>query len=256
MRATGAPVHAESMMPQAPTLTLPPDATGTYNNRTCGPADAQAAPTTNTISARGAVATATELRTAVVQRRSNPLTLLNVAVWADFLCKSGLLSRQPTLVPGLSRGFDVGIRPITISYSPHNSLALQRDASAFNTVAHRELEPGHWVGPLLFACATTELGPIRISPCSVIDRKPNPKDPHAPPKKRLIQDHSSPVVPRGGVLSINGTINIVDYPCTWGCAGTMELLVWTLPNGLELAIRDVETILPIDPAPRVSMGRG
>jgi hypothetical protein len=185
-------------------------------------------------------ATATELRIAVAQRRNSPLTPLNGAVWADLLCKSGLLSRYPALVPGLSRGFDVGIRPITKSYTPHNSAALQRDASAFNTVVRRELESGRWIGPLSFAYATAELGPIHISPCSVIDKKPNLEDPHAPLKKRLIQDYSSPVIPRDRVLSINDSINIADYPCTWGSAGIMELLVWTLPDGSELAIRDVE----------------
>jgi hypothetical protein len=206
----------------------------------CGPTDAQAAPTTSAISARDVVTRATELRTAVERRRSNPLTPLNVAVWADLLYKSGLLSRYPALVPGLSRGFNVGIRRITISYTPHNSVALQRDAAAFNTVARRELESGRWIGPLSLASATAELGPIHISPCSVIDKKPNPENPHAPPKKRLIQDYSSPAIPRDGVLSINDTIDISNYPCTWGSAGITELLVWTLPDGSKLAIRDVE----------------
>jgi hypothetical protein len=101
-------------------------------------------------------------------------------------------------------------------------------------------DTGRWISPIPIALAIAELDPIHISPCSVINKKPNPEHPDAPPKKRLIQNFSSPTVPRVGVRSINDSIDIADYPCTWGSAKIMENLVCTLPDGCKLAVQDVE----------------
>jgi hypothetical protein len=207
---------------------------------TSGARNAQPEATTTDTSARAAAATGTALRAAVEQRRHAPLTPLDAATWSDFLSRSGLLSRYPLVVPGISRGFFVGIRSITTNHTPPHTPSLLRDAAAFHAAADKELSSGRWIGPIPIALAIAELGPIHISPCSVINKKPDPEHPDAPPKKRLIQNFSSPTVPRAGVRSINDSIDIADYPCTWGSAKIMETLVCTLPDGCELAVRDVE----------------
>jgi hypothetical protein len=42
------------------------------------------------------------------------------------------------------------------------------------------------------------------------------------------------------VLSINSTIDIGEFPCTWGTAGVVGAIIVGLPPGSQIAIRDVE----------------
>jgi hypothetical protein len=59
---------------------------------------------------------------------------------------------------------------------------------------------------------------------------------------RLVQNLSYPFKPDldRGISSINATIESDLYPCTWGTFAAVCLTIWGLPEGSQMAIRDVE----------------
>jgi hypothetical protein len=114
--------------------------------RTSGAQNAQPKATTTDTSPWVAAATGMALRAAVKQRRHAPLTPLDAATWSNFLSRSGLLSQYPLVVPGISRGFLVGIRSITTNHTPPHTPSLLRDAAAFHAAADKEWSSGVGVG--------------------------------------------------------------------------------------------------------------
>jgi hypothetical protein len=77
------------------------------------------------------------------------------------------------------------------------------------------------------------MGALQTSPCHVIPK------PQKPDKKRLIQNYSFPLRPHHGISSINLSVDISSFPCTWGTPWAVCLVLWSLPHGAQIAIKDL-----------------
>ena len=175
-----------------------------------------------------------EPKFAIRVRRRLPLTPLKADAWERFLRDSDLTERYPTLLPGLRDGFHIGIRPILVTHCPPNSTSLSQHPTVLASHLENELALGRWIGPFEHDELEAEIGPYHTSPLSAV---PRPGDPD---RLRLIQNFSAPRDPRGSISSINSSIEASDFPCTWGTAAVIALLVWTLPPGSQFSICDVE----------------
>jgi hypothetical protein len=184
--------------------------------------------------ARSAAIPLTELRAALERRKLEPLTPYRADAWECLLREAGLLTIYPDIVPGLRSGFDAHIPRVRHSSLPPNAPGLENDPD-FHSVAEIELRKGRWIGPADIHTIESIIGPIQSSPCSVIPKPRNPQ------KKRLVQNFSYPRVPRDGILSINSSISISNFPCTWGTPWAMGAMVWSLPSRSQIAIRDVKS---------------
>jgi hypothetical protein len=184
---------------------------------------------------------AMELEHAVFARRKNPLTPLNADAWERLLKESGLATRYPSIVPGLRYGFSAGYPSIHHTYCPPNPRSLLEEPAAFNELTRSEFCTGRWLGPVSHTEVECLLGPYQSSPTSTIPKPSNPA------KQRVIQNYSSPRQPIQSffhgipitITSINSSINASDFPCTWGTFGVTALLIWFLPPGSQIAVRDV-----------------
>jgi hypothetical protein len=175
------------------------------------------------------------------RRSERPLTPLVADAFEQSLRAAGLTSRYPTLVPGLRSGFHVGFPPISAHFAPLNSKSLLDHPAFFSDLAQVEFVSGRWLGPFPEAELRQALGgSFHSSPCSVLEKIVDPDNPHIPTKKRLIQNYSYPHSPTNCISSINSHIDIEAFPCTWGTPACLEFIIWTLPPGCEIAIRDVK----------------
>jgi hypothetical protein len=196
------------------------------------------------------VADPIQLRVALGYRRRRPHTPLDAHAWQRALEDAGLGARYPRLVSGIRFGFSLGIRKIEKTFSPPNGKSLLVYPEVFESLARTELDAGRWIGPVDAAFLERELGPFHSSPISLVEKARDPEKPDAPTKFRMVQNFSAPRVPRDGVLSINATIDITDFPCTWGTPGAVGAIIAGLPPGSEMAIRDVEAAyrsIPLHP---------
>jgi hypothetical protein len=118
------------------------------------------------------------------------------------------------------------------TYLPNNAPHLAENPH-FIAIVHSELSAGRWLGPVSIKTAEQVLGPIQSSPCSMV---PKPRNPDA---MRLIENFSAPRIPVNGISSINSGMDIAEYGTTWGTPAAMCLMVWSLPPGSQIAIRDI-----------------
>jgi hypothetical protein len=79
---------------------------------------------TNAMSALAAESQHTALNSALSQRKHKAHTPYIAEAWRSVLVSSGLISRYPTLPNSILRGFDAGIKPIIITYTPPNSSSI------------------------------------------------------------------------------------------------------------------------------------
>jgi hypothetical protein len=187
----------------------------------------------------------------LLHRRREPLTPLRADGFETELHTAGLSARYPTLVSGLRHGFDAGFPNISCTYTPPNGASIHDDANIFQNLIDNEFHTRRWIGPFTRLDMEALLGPFQTSPCSLVEKPADPEKPDAPKKMRLIQNFSAPRIPRDGIRSINHDIDISVFPCTWGTPEATELLVWTLPPGSEMAVRDVASAyrnIPLHPS--------
>jgi hypothetical protein len=103
----------------------------------------------------------------------------------------------------------------------------------FQEIIRCELETGCYLGPLSQKEVFSLIGPFQTSPFSII-----PKLGKAD-KYRNIQNLSFPRNPTPAHQSINHTIDSSLYPTTWGTFPVICSIIWHLPPGSQMAIRDV-----------------
>lgn len=176
----------------------------------------------------------TELRAAILQRRERPneRSPYDPTNWSLLLDSSGLSRAYPNLIYSFLRGFIGNNRTITHTFTPLNAPNTNTHPG-FRDIVATELESGRWIGPSSAADLTLLIGPFQSSPCAIIDK------PHKPGKVRLVQNFSFPQ--SGAQLSINSSMDIADFPCTWGSLEIMAGLIISLPPGTHFMVRDIKS---------------
>ena len=203
-------------------------------------------PTTpNVTSAQGAEKRIMELRTALELRRLNALTPYKHKAWAKKLRVHNLTKQYPTICHGLRYGFDAGIRELSETYAPANNISLDAFPDAYHDIVNNEFIKGCYLGPCSQREVEELIGPFQSSPLSIIPK------PHKPGKFRAVHNFSAPHTPQHNTSSINSTIDITNFPCTWGTFLTVALLISHLPPGSQASVRDTAEAyrgIPIKPS--------
>ena len=187
-----------------------------------------------------------ELKAALTARRASPRTPLNADAWEHELRITGLLARYPLIPRSIRLGFDIGIRPISTTFTPPNRPTVLDNIDAFRELVRKERQLGRYYGPFTRSEVESLIGPFQTSPFSLIPK------PHKPQVLRLIQNLSYPRNPLPtGISSINSSIDASEYPCTWGTFTAISLVLASLPPGLQAACRDVSEAfrsIPLHPS--------
>ena len=195
--------------------------------------DAPPAPTSNATNVLDVETRITGLRSALELRRNRALTPYKVDAWQFFLQGSNLLVKYPNLISSLYKGFDAGIPPIYLTYTPPNSPTLLQHPEAYHEMVANELRKGRYIGPCTRLEVEALIGPFQSSPLSWVPK------PGKPGKYRAVHNFSFPRLPTPTISSINASIDADRYPCTWGTFDTICSIVHGLPPGSQAAIRDV-----------------
>jgi hypothetical protein len=75
-----------------------------------------------------------ELRNALEHRRINPLTPYKADEWERLLKEHRLLDKYTSIPCQIRHGFNLGIRPITVTYTPPNSSSLYTHAEEYQRI--------------------------------------------------------------------------------------------------------------------------
>jgi len=176
-------------------------------------------------------------------RRKKALTPYIVENWEQDLLATGLIHRYPSIPSSLSSGFDAGIPSLSQTYTPANHPSTTDHPAYLHSVVLDEFNKQRYIGPFSRTELEAEIGPFQTSPISIIPK------PGQPGKFRLIQNLSYPR--HKTPASINSFIDAALFPCTWGMFATMSVLISSLPNGTQAAVRDVAEAyrtIPIKPS--------
>jgi hypothetical protein len=185
-----------------------------------------------------------ELRSVLKHRRTSPNTPYNANEWEQLLTKLNLLKKYMTIPDQIRHGFDVGIRPITVSYTPANSPSLHLHDDKYQHIVNREFASHRYIGPLSKSEVEGLIGPFQSSPLSLVPK------PGKPARYRAVHNFSHPHSPLPTISSINHTIESDLFPCTWGTFSTICFTIWNLPPGSQASIRDVAEAyrtIPVSP---------
>ncbi|CAD6898639.1 unnamed protein product, partial [Tilletia caries] len=140
-------------------------------------------------------------------------TPLKAAGWSAALQTYELGTRYPTIVAGITSGFDVGLPRIDRTFIPPNHKSATKDPDTVRTKIDKELAAGRYSGPFTRAeCELTVGGPFQCSPISLAPKPPD--------GWRFIQDAFFPL-DDPDTLSINAQIQSDDWPCTYAGIATV-----------------------------------
>lgn len=150
------------------------------------------------------------------------------------LRRSGLVWRYPQVTEGLRHGFRVGFPSVERTQIPPNKDSVGEYGLQFQRVVDEEIRKGRYLGPVSREVMEAAIGYFQCSPLSVIPKT-------TPGKIRIIQDFSFPhffntLYP---LPSVNSHTDASAFPCTWGTFLSVAHLVWYLPPGSQMAVRDV-----------------
>ena len=196
----------------------------------------RAAATKATLTGTNAPAAAlgtTALRHALSERHKTPLTPLIASAWSLALAETGLDCKYTDIPHLIQHGFDAGIPPVQVTFTPPNNVQTPEHIAAFETIATHELNKGRWIGPCSRDTIESVIGPFQSSPISMVAKAGKPG------KFRLVQNLSFPRSPQNGISSINSSIDSSLYPCYWGTFSNTCQLLWSVPPGSQGAVRDV-----------------
>ena len=195
--------------------------------------------------APGVEAATMEPKTALERRKREPLSPYPPQAWASELLRHGLQSKYPSLVRGLTDGFDLGIPRISHTYTPPNHLSISSLPNVYRSIVDNEFATGRYLGPYTRSQLEALIGPFQTSPLSLVPKASKPG------KYRAVHDFSYPHSPSPHATSINSHINSDLFPCTWGTFSTVALLVARLPPGSQASVRDVAEAyrtIPVTPS--------
>jgi len=187
----------------------------------------------------------TELRAVLRVRACKARTPYQPEAWLHFLSALNLIHRYAHIPNRLRFGFMGSVPTIHHTYFPPNSLSLLMQHDTFAIILNREYSTERYIGPLSRIETEILIGPFQTAPLSMVPK------PSRPEKVQLVQNLSYPLHPTDSISSINSAIDSDLYPCTWGTASTICLLIWFLPPGSQAAVRDVAEayrMIPLHPS--------
>ena len=139
-----APTHLSPLVPTRFSPCVMVDQSAATGNVT------QAAPaphTTIDISVPAAPLRLTELKAALVLRRSQPLTPYKPLIWEALLVDAGLLQKYPSLSQSLCFGFIINIPSFSSTQIPPNSPTITELYLKFEEIVQLELLKKRYIGP-------------------------------------------------------------------------------------------------------------
>ena len=160
------------------------------------------------------------------------VTPLVVSKWSLALQNTNLLQRYPCIPTFISLGTDAGIPTLSSTFAPLNHPSVDAHKEVFLEIVNNELAKGRYWGLFSKAEIKSIIGSFQTSPLSLIPK------PSKPSKFCLIQNLSYPLITKS-VQSINSSIVMDLYLCTWGTFATVATLIWSLPPGLLGTCGDV-----------------
>ena len=160
------------------------------------------------------------------------ITPLVASGWSLALQNTSLLQRYPCIPTFILLSTDAGIPTLSSTFTPLNHPSVDVHKEVFLEIVNNKFAKGQYWGPLSKAEIESIIGPLQISPLSLIPK------PGKPSKFRLIQNLSYPPITKS-IQSISSSIVTDLYPCTWEMFATVAILIWSLPPGLSGACRDV-----------------
>ena len=172
------------------------------------------------------------LNHALEQRRNKGLTPYKATAWADEFNKHRLYGKYPDLAANIINGFDLGIQPITLTYTPNNHMSINIFQDAYSKIIEKEFKCSHYLGPFSQREVKNLIGPFHSLPLLLIPKSGKPG------KFRAVHNFSYPNNPIP-TPSINSTIKADNYPCTWGTFAIISLLISHLPLGSQASVHDV-----------------
>ena len=97
--------------------------------------------------AQGVEELTTGLKDALKHRRCDPLTPYDRRVLVEQLSSLGLEGRYPTLIQGLSGGFDVRVLQIKRTYAPPNHPLIKCLTDVYSSIIDSKFTAGHYISP-------------------------------------------------------------------------------------------------------------
>ena len=170
---------------------------------------------------------------ALMRRRLEALSPYDRGAWARELQRYGLQGRYPSLVQGLTEGFNLGIPRILHMHIPPNNISISILPHVYTEIIENEFRAGRYVGPFTRKQVEAKLGPFQTSPLSLVPKTSKPGKNHA------VHNFSHPHSPRLEVSSVNSHISSNDFPCTLGTFTAIALLIAHLPPGSQASVQDV-----------------
>ena len=174
-----------------------------------------------------------ELRVALKSRKREALSPYHPQAWAMELSAHGLRDRYPSLVDGLTNGFDLGIPCIHSTFMLPNHHSINPLIAVYSSIVDNKFMARRYIGP--FTCNQLEanIGPFQTSLLSLVPKTSKPG------KYCAVHDFSHPHNPTPRTASINSQIDSNEFPCTWGTFSTVALIVVCLPPGSQASVWDV-----------------
>ena len=138
--------------------------------------------------------------------------------WSLALQNTDPLQRYPHIPTFILLGADAGILTINSTFAPPNHPSVDVHKEVFLKIVNNEFAKGRYWGPFSKEEVESIIGPFQTSPLSLIPK------PSKPGKFRLIQNLSYPLISKS-IQSINSSIVLDLYPCTWGTFATVATLI-------------------------------
>ena len=156
-----------------------------------------------------------------------------------------LLHCYPNVYTGLHFGFSTNIPPLMNTFTPPNNLSIRANQNIFDEIINKEFAKGRYIGPYSKAEIEDAIGHFQTSPLSLVPK------PGKPGKFRLVQNLSFPHRPNLSTPSINSFVDPDRYPSSYSTFPIVCLLISTLSQGAQGAVRDVAEVyhtVPLHPS--------
>ena len=185
------------------------------------------------MNAQGVEAANMALSAVRARREDRPLTPYKPGAWLMALTTFDLLHRYPNVYTSLHFGFSTNIPPLMNTFMPPNNPSIRANQNIFDKIINKEFAKGRYIGPYSKAEIEDAIGHFQTSPLSLVPK------PGKPGKFRLVQNLSFPHRPNLSTPSINSFVDPDHYPSSYSTFPIVCLLISTLPQGAQGAVRDV-----------------
>ncbi|CAE6473034.1 unnamed protein product [Rhizoctonia solani] len=172
------------------------------------------------------------------------ITPLIPIAWHSILTSLGLFDRFSDVPVGLASGFRLGSsRSLDSTSTPPNHKSAHDAPDIIDAHIAKELALGRYSGPFDRSTLFQLIGHFRSAPLGLVSK------PSAPGEYRMVQDFSFSHT-KGCKDSVNGEIDLEEFPCLWGFFDDVVNAILDFPEGSMAATFDVDAAyrrIPIHP---------